>query len=803
MHKLRQNSIRITALLLLLIQLLLLAGCAAPAPEARESIPVPATPQPELPPPAQLRVSEYMAKNRATVLDGYRIFSDWLELENYSGQDLSLSGWSLSDNREKTGCTLPEITVPAGGRLLIFASGKESTGHELHVDFSLSEGEDICLFDQYGRLIDLVEGISAEADCAYVRSPEGAFAPTDYPTPGYENSAEGYELWQQSRSCDSPLVIYEAMNANSAYLRQNDYSYHDWVDIKNVSSEELLLSDYYLSDDSDDMLQWQFPGFYLAPGESITVMCSGESYAGSNKTTYASFSLNSEREQLYLSSRDRLLDYVSLGQLPHNTSFGRMDGENGFYHFAEPSPRRTNLKGCRTVSQKPTSSTKDGVYENVDSVSVELSGVGEIHYTTDGSLPSAASPLYTGPLMLTETTVLRSVCVNEGMLNSPALTQSFIINEGHTLPVISLVANDPSGFEHIYHSSYKTTVPGCVSLYESDGSFTIDCGLKLSGATSLNLGKKNISVKFRARFGQSTLNYDVFDGGISEFTDLTIRAGQDHYNAMIRNELCQELCLDTSDAVLTQRSKFCVLYLNGKYWGIYAIKDKINEQFYASLAGVSEESVTLVDAPAAFGSSFYDEVLRLCVNNDMRLAENYEKLCSVLDIDSLIDWLIMEGVSGNSDIFSGNLRYVRSSENDGKWRLIYYDLDCGFYHAQLNFYNVLERGGQRIPQFYQIVSPLLKNEDFRQRFLERFSAAIKGPLSNEAILAKIDLLQQTISPEMPRNETRWSLLSVTSWERYVNRIRSMITDYDWQQYSIDNVCDIFGLTEAEIAEYFG
>lgn len=795
---------RLTAALLMCA--LLLSGCAAPA-----EAPAPAeTPEPEeespvqvLPEPQKIRISEYMAKNRAVIHDENGLFSDWIELENYSEEDILLSGWHISDSREEEGTLLPDTLIPAGGFLLVFASGNEGGEGFIHAGFSLSEGESICLRDGYGRIIQELSSISAEADVSCVRNADGSFEKSSFSTPGFENSMAGYEAWQQSRVCDSPLIIYEAMNANSSCLKQNDGEYYDWVEIKNISSEPIELSDYYLSDDSDDMLQWRFPQRSLAPGGIITVICSGSGTAASGAFTYSTFSLAAERDQLYLSDGTRLLDYVSLGQLPLNTSYGRIDGQNGFWHFKNPSPAAPNGSyGYRLVSQKPVSLTADGVFDGVDSISVHLSAPGDIYYSTDGSMPTLSSARYEGPIEITKTTVLRAINVQEGFMPSGALTQSFIVNEGHSLPVLSLVTDDLDRFNFLYRNGSKyTTVPGCLSLYEPDGSFTIDCGVKLSGATSLRLPKRNLSVKFRARYGQSSLEYDVFDGGVSYFTDLTIRAGQDHFTSMIRNELCQELCLDFSEATPTQRSKFCVLYLNGAYWGIYVLKDKINEQFYASIAGVSEESVTLVDGPVKSSSSFYHDVWKLCGYSDMSLDENYDKLCQVLDIDSLIDWLIMEGVSANSDLYSGNVRYCRSDENDGKWRVVFYDLDCGFWHGNLNFYNLLAEAA-RPQQISQILIPLLENEDFRHRFLLRFEEAINGPLSNESVLAKIDELQQLIYPEMPRNCERWGM-SMSRWERNVNNIRFLINEYDWQQYNINTVCKIFKLTEEERLKYFG
>ena len=63
----------------------------------------------------------------------------------------------------------------------------------------------------------------------------------------------------------------------------------------------------------------------------------------------------------------------------------------------------------------------------------------------------------------------------------------------------------------------------------------------------------------------------------------------------------QELCAEL-DTTVTQRSRYCVLYINGEYWGIYCLKDDITRQFYANLTGTAKEDVTML--PLAGGAEY-------------------------------------------------------------------------------------------------------------------------------------------------------------------------------------------------------
>ena len=588
----------------------------------------------------QVVISEFMEKNRATLRDEDGDFSDWIELWNQSGETVDISGWSISDRENKLGWTLPEMSLQPGERIVIFASGKDRQGEQLHTDFSLSGDEGVWLRNEYGYLCSSALCGDCDGDVSMALGDDGGWEQSLYPTPGYENTAEGWASFQQSLSSDSPLVINEAQVYNLSAVPVNK-EYYDWVELKNNSGETMVLSDYCLSDDKDDYLLYRLPEVELQPGELIVLYCTSETLPEGYHST--GFELNAENEQLYLASAaGELLDYASLKDIPYLGSFGRMAGESGWFYFSSPSPGNENSGGQRRVAEKPLSLTEDGVYNDIEGMYVELSASGTIRYTLDGSAPTAESPEYTEPIYIDKTTVIRAVNFEEGALPSRALSLSYIINENHSLPVLSLLTDSPAEFDTMYNAKQKgVELPGSLSFYEEDGSFTIGCGVSMHGETSLVLPKKNMSVRFRGAYGQSSLEYDVYGGGVTEFTNFLLRSGQDFPISIIRNELSQELCAQATDKVINQRSIYCILYINGEYSGIYSLKEKANEQLYAGIAGVSRDSVEVLEANVSQGSDFYNEVVEFCRFNDMSQEENYRRFCDMFDIDSVIDWLIL------------------------------------------------------------------------------------------------------------------------------------------------------------------
>lgn len=806
---LKRNKLLYVLFIVLLCIIFAACGKSQPAPAATPVPTAAPTPQPTPEPTPyispdadKIKISELMVKNDATLLDSDGEFSDWFELVNTSDSPVSLAGWRVSDSEDKSGWSFPDVTIDAGGYLLVFASSKESTGTELHASFSLSEDETLYLYAPENYLADSAPNVSTMADHSSVRCADGSFEDCIWPTPGYSNDAEGYELFCAAHTAASPLVINEVMVYNDSYNRQPDGEYYDWVELKNVSEEPIMLAEYYLSDDKDNPMLWRLPERYLDPGALLVVHCSGNSDLSTSDTVHSNFSLNSTSERLYLTSaaQQRVTDYVWLHDIFKDWTVGRMDGQSGFFYLSSPSPWSGNRGNAyRYISDQPVSLGEDGIYNDVTSVSVELEGSGRIFYTTDGSRPDESSAEYTEPITLDKTTVIRAINVQDGAAPSRAITLSYIINENHTLPVLSLSTDSPSTFSGIYYNKRKYyEIPANISYFEDGSSFNIDCGLKMKGWTSLENPKKSMGVSFRGCYGDDMLDYDIFGSDVTEFSSLSIRAGQDYPLAIIRNELFQELCLEMGDNVPTQNSKYCILYLNGSYYGIYCLKEDFSKQYYASHNGVKKDDVTMLKSPVALNSEVYQEVFQFCRDNDMSLDENYDHICSVLDIDNVVDWFLIEGYTANSDV-NGNMRYFKLNDG-GKWQIAFYDLDWTFNYASNCFTNITD--SNREVQVSQLINRLLTNARFREQLLSRYSELVSTTLSNEHVLAKIDELQALLEPEVPRERDQWGS-DVDGWHYRLDELRSFITDNDYANYSANKLCSMLGASAEQKMQYFG
>ena len=168
---------------------------------------------------------------------------------------------------------------------------------------------------------------------------------------------------------------------------------------------------------------------------------------------------------------------------------------------------------------------------------------------------------------------------------------------------------------------------------------------------------------------------------------------------------------------------------------------------------------------------------------------------------SFIDWLILEGCFANDDLTYSNVRYCRSTEGDGKWHLMFYDLDSCFYYSENCFTNLFAPWSLQSRQVGQLADALLRNPEFRADLLSRAGELIPTALSNERILEEIDRLCAVIDPEVSRDYQFYEMFK-ENWEWNVNWLKDLIISSNWDQTCIDQLCFYLQVTPEERALYF-
>jgi hypothetical protein len=143
----------------------------------------------------------------------------------------------------------------------------------------------------------------------------------------------------------SAIVINELQASNSGTFADPQGEFDDWIELHNVSTEEVTLTGQYLSDEPSNPRKWQFPdGTKLAAGGYLLVWADEDGAAAPG--LHASFKLNNDGESVFLVDTDAnsnaLLDSVTFGPLAQDQAYGRSAAAPTEFQTLEPTPGAAN-----------------------------------------------------------------------------------------------------------------------------------------------------------------------------------------------------------------------------------------------------------------------------------------------------------------------------------------------------------------------------------------------------------------------------------------------------------------------------
>jgi len=389
-----------------------------------------------------------------------------------------------------------------------------------------------------------------------------------------------------SQMASAQVRINEILAVNQYHGTDAQGEADDWIELYNASNASIDLSGYYLSDDPDNRLKWQFP----ADQSSLTRMpARGYLLVWADNDTqaqglHAGFKLAAQGETLVLSDpQGTMLDRITYEPLRVDVAYGR-DAQNATQWgvMALPSPGTANLPTLLGFAGRPQASHAHGFYDQAFFVTLSTDTPGAaIRYTLDGSNPqtSPVAQVYSEPIAISHTTCLRALALKIGTMPSDVVTQSYLFLQDAihqpsnpagfpsrwksttadyamdtdvtedaryrdqlevallSLPTLSIVTEVDNlfGNQGIYSNSGSRGVawerPCSVELVQPDGTegFQVNCGIRIQGGYFRSAGssrKHSFRLLFKGIYGPSTLQYPLFgQDAVDEFNTLTLRAG--------------------------------------------------------------------------------------------------------------------------------------------------------------------------------------------------------------------------------------------------------------------------------------
>ena len=378
------------------------------------------------------------------------------------------------------------------------------------------------------------------------------------------------------------------------------------------------------------------------------------------------------------------------------------------------------------------------------------------------------------------------------MTNDPVLRPK--IAEGlKSLPVLSIVTDknnlfckekdEERGGIYIYtgppvgdNTGHGWTRPASAELFGSDAQsthdFSVTCGLRIHGGHG-RLADKNpkhsFRLVFKEEYGQKNLKYPLFGKDEPQkFKQLVLRChfgnSWQHWNDRERAQYTRDVWARRMQRKMGRTSVnalYVHLFLNGMYWGLYNIAERVDGQYGENHLGGDKDDMDVVKIEEEGGNHHEASEGDLVIWEEMlkvveRAADDtyYAKLDTLLDVDAFIDYMLINQYAGNTDWDHHNWYAIRRrGANSQGFRFLCWDSEVIFEEPNENVLKTYNKGG--FPT--GIFDNLMKNKQFKTRYLTRAKEVLDddGLLGENSVVAVWDSLYHVVETAIYAEAARW------------------------------------------------
>ena len=429
-------------------------------------------------------------------------------------------------------------------------------------------------------------------------------------------------------------------------------------------------------------------------------------------------------------------------------------------------------------------------------------------------------------------TVVRARAFKEGSAPSPVATSTYFVDPGmptrYTLPVISVVTDaanlydyntgiyvpgvnyDPADFYNTGNYMMNGSAwerPVHVEFFETGGQlkFSQDAGARIHGGGSSVNPQKSLRLYADGYSDSGEFRYKIFPTRwMTGYTRFILRSsGNDWLSTLFRDGLIQGLMEGTE--VDLQAYRPSIVFINGEFWGIHNLRERYDKYYIESHHGY--EDVDLLE-PGEIDEGddiAWNELQRHVYFNDLRVPAAYQYVKDRVDFDNYIDYNLIEIYCRNTDWPSVNVRKWRPRTPTGKWRWMLYDTDSGmgmgggptaYAQDMLGFATAASAPPHYYPNgdlFTRMLRKLLRNDEFRVRFINRMADLLNSRFETSEVIAQIDAKQAAILPHMQEHLDRWARPdTLANWNSRVETMRNFATERP--AYLRQHSVKFFGLT---------
>ena len=516
------------------------------------------------------------------------------------------------------------------------------------------------------------------------------------------------------------------------------------------------------------------------------------------------------------------------------------------------------IMSITATAQNLMLSQKHGFYDKPFELTITdidniVSDGSKIRYTLDGSVPTAESTVYNGPISINGTTILRTAVVgSEGLLSNVA-TATYLfpddvlhqsdapegypmewgaystiegiapadygmdqemandpviaskIKEGlQSIPVLSIVTDKENFFSHendeekggIYiftgppvgdPTGNGWTRPVNAELFGCGHDFSVTCGIRLHGGHG-RLAEKNpkhsLRLVFKKEYGEKTLKYPLFgEEEPNKFDQLVLRChfGNSWQHWMESNRQKAQYTRDIWARRIQRKmgwtsvnALYVHVFLNGMYWGLYNIAERVDDQYGKDHLGGKKEDIDVIKIEEEGGNHIeasegdleawenmvetaakaYDDAYYYRLQGKDAEGNPDPSQEALLDIDNFIDYMLINQYAGNTDWDHHNWYAIRrKGEESQGFRFLCWDSELILDNPHENV--LTKNNGKESPT--GIFNHLLENKDFAKRYMARAKELLAddGMLGAKSTEEVWDSLYNNISTALYAEAARW------------------------------------------------
>ncbi len=619
------------------------------------------------------------------------------------------------------------------------------------------------------------------------------------------------------------VVVNEYSCANWQQFLDIYQGTEDWIELYNTSNQSVNLSGYHLSDNENKPTKWAFlPNTIIPANGFLYVWCSGRDQKDTQGRQHTNFRISQTKnnpDHIVLASPGGvILQDITVEKTHVHQSRARFpDGSNEWRYALEPTPGSSNNNAATAVAYaaRPSMNQSAGFYNG--SVTVAISSTepnAVVRYTLDGSEPTEDSPLYEQPLVLTQTTVVKAATFSNNDLIFPSFVQfnTYFVNEDHSLAVISIASDQVL---ELANGNEDLRPTGSIEYFDKEKQRKARTYGELNshGQDSWVNDQRSLDWVSRDEMGYNAAINEALIPQLStrdEFQRIILRAaGDDNYpashhaanegSAHVRDAYIHNLATRGGLFLDVRKSEKCIVYLNGQYWGVYDIREKVDDHDYTDYYyGQGKYDIQYIktwgNTWAEYGGQLalnnWAALRAYIMNNNMTDADKFQYVDDRFDYKSLIDYVIVNSFTVCTDWLNYNTGIWRGLNPEGthhKWGYVLWDNDATFDHY-INYTGLPSTqydaepcnpegltGGSDPERHIAILNKLRTNPDVNRYYVTRMTDLMYTVLGCENMLNYLDTIEGLIDPEMTRHAQRWNG-TYAEWKNNLDELRDFITN---------------------------